>query len=82
MYHVRWTRKALRLLAAIWNTAADRNAVTAASHRIDQALARDPENQGEERPPDRRIMFDSPLVVVYRVDAAKNTVVVLNCRRY
>lgn len=60
MYRVRWTRKASNQLAAIWTDAMDQNAVTIASHRIDQALASDPENQGEERPQNRRVMFESP----------------------
>jgi hypothetical protein len=64
MYRVRWTRKASNQLAAIWNNATDQNAVTVASHRIDQTLASDPEHQGEERPKNRRVMFEPPLVVV------------------
>lgn len=39
---VDWTEDALDELAAVWTAAADRGAVTAASHRLDQDLARDP----------------------------------------
>ena len=81
-YIVRWTRKAREQLADAWLNHPDRAAVTAAAHRIDTLLARDPENQGEERPPTRRVLFESPLVVIYRVDKTTNTVVVSNCRRY
>lgn len=81
-YRVRWTRSARDQLAAVWLNHPDRKAVTAAAHRIDILLARDPENQGEERPPNRRILFESPLVVVYRIDKSKNRVVVVNCRQY
>lgn len=82
MYRVRWRRKALARLAAIWNAATDRNAVTAASHRIDQALIGDPHNHGESRPGHRRIMFEQPLVVVYRIDDATTVVTVLAVRAY
>ena len=81
-YRVHWTRKAINQLAAIWNVSRDREAVSVDSYRIDQALAADPANQGEERPPDRRIMFESPLAVIYRIDHSKNRVVVINCRQY
>lgn len=81
MWRVIWMRAAGNGLAAASLTHG-RAAVADASHRIDQALARDPENQGEERPPDRRIMFDPPLVVVYRVDRANRRVIVSSCRAF
>ena len=81
-YAVRWTRKARNQLADVWLNHPDRNGVTTAAHRIDRLLARDPESQGEERPPNRRIMFESPLVVIYRVDKKTNTVIVNHCRQY
>jgi plasmid stabilization system protein ParE len=43
-FTVRWTRAARDQLAAIWVSHHDRNGVTAAAHRIDTLLARDPEN--------------------------------------
>jgi plasmid stabilization system protein ParE len=82
MYRVRWTRKASNQLAAIWTNAADQNAITVASHRIDQALASDPENQGEDRPNNRRVMFEPPLLVFYRIDNSNNTVIVSFVGRY
>ena len=71
MFRVRWTRRASNQLATIWINDADQNAVTFASHRIDQLLASDPENQGEERPNNRRVMFEPPILVVYRIDISK-----------
>jgi hypothetical protein len=56
--------------------------VTSAAHRIDVLLAADPESVGEERPPTRRILFESPLVVLYRVDAANDRVIVSQVREY
>ncbi|HET6573218.1 MAG TPA: hypothetical protein VFG68_06425 [Fimbriiglobus sp.] len=81
-FHVRWTRKARNQLADIWLSHPDRVGVTAAAHRIDTLLARDPENQGESRPRNRRIMFDSPLVIIYRIDAVNRQVVVNNVRQF
>ena len=81
-YRVHWTRKAINQLAAIWNASRDRKSVSVASYCIDQALTADPADQGEERPPDRRIMFESPLAVIYRIDHLRNRVVVIDCRQY
>lgn len=79
MYRVRWSRRAGNQLATVWTNAPERNAVTAASYAIDQALARDPENQGESRPNNRRVMFVAPLGVLYRVDTQRRLVRVLAC---
>ena len=51
-FQVDWVPAALQSLAAIWAAATDRNAVTAASHAIDQTLAVDPDTVG-------RPVFDS-----------------------
>lgn len=82
MYRVRWTRAASNQLAAIWTDATDRNAVTVASNLIDHALATDPENHGEDRPNNRRVLFESPLLVFYRIDNSSNTVIVSFVGRY
>jgi plasmid stabilization system protein ParE len=80
-YTVVWTVAARDQLALIWMRHPDRNAVTAAAGRSERRLGPDPESQGEERPPDRRILFESPLVVIYRVDVANRRVVVSHCRQ-
>lgn len=82
MFRLRWRRVALNQLAAIWTDATDQNAVTVASHRIEQALRRDPLNEGEDRPNNRRVIFDAPLVVLYRVDTTANVVTVVGVGRY
>lgn len=46
-YRVDWTSAAESDLAALWNAAADRNAVTTASEWLDEHLARDPLRFGE-----------------------------------
>ena len=67
-YSVVWTVFALDQLAEVWTGATDRNAVTAASHRLDRLLGRDPRNQGESRETDTdRTMFDSPLGVDFEI---------------
>lgn len=66
-FTVLWTPPALDQLTAVWLNAADQAAVTAASHRIDQALARQPIGVGEGRGGADRMLFDPPLWVYYRV---------------
>lgn len=82
MFRLRWRRVALNQLAAIWTAATDQNAVTTASHRIEQLLRHDPENVGEDRPNGRRVIFDAPLVVLYRVDTTANVVRVVGVSQY
>jgi hypothetical protein len=79
MHRVVWKRIALDQLAAIWVKATDQNAVTVASHAVDQALATDPANQGESRPHHQRVMFQSPLGVRFRINEKTRTVRVLAC---
>ncbi len=66
-YTVVWTPKAQRDLATIWTTAADRNAVSAATNRIDYLLARNPHGVGESRSAFARLLIVRPLAVLYRV---------------
>lgn len=67
MFRVKWNRRAVNQLMTIWLNAADQNAVTSASHEIDQILTQDPANEGESRPNQTRLIFASPLAVRYRV---------------
>lgn len=48
-YAVVWTPQAEDELAAIWVAAADRQAVTDATHRLEQQLAQNPLGTGESR---------------------------------
>ena len=41
-YTVVWSETAILQLAAIWNSAGDRNAVAAAQHQIDRSLRTNP----------------------------------------
>ena len=46
-YRVVWRRRAKKEIADVWLNAADRNEVTAAAHRIEITLGRDPSTAGE-----------------------------------
>jgi hypothetical protein len=69
MYQVIWTTSARLELAAIWNSAqpADDQLLIWAVADIAFRLARDPNNEGESRPQDTRVMFSWPLGVLFDV---------------
>jgi hypothetical protein len=75
-YTVTWLPSALNQLADVWNRAADRNAVTAASDAIDRDLERDPLGIGESRSGATRIHIVAPLAVYYDVDPGRRAVTV------
>jgi hypothetical protein len=77
-YRVYWRKKARTRLADIWVAAPDRNAITAAAHRIDQLLERNPLGCGESRDKGRRILYALPLVVMYRIIEDDKKVIVLD----
>jgi hypothetical protein len=79
MYRVDWLQTALDQLAAIWTSADStlRQAITAASHQIDQQLQADPISPSESRPGGRRVLFASPLGILFRVEADGQTVSIL-----
>ena len=81
-YTVVWVHYALDQLAEVWNTAADRNAVAAASHRIDTRLTADPRNEGESRCEGERILIDPPLQVLFRVSEPERLVEVTEVARF
>jgi hypothetical protein len=82
MFRIRWERRALNELADLWakGDSAERRAITAASHTIEQRLRRDPLNEGESRSGGRRITFAPPLAVTFRIEADGHTVSVLHVR--
>lgn len=79
MFRVRWARRALDELARFWAQADSplRNAITSASHTLEQRLKTDPFSEGESRSRRRRITFVAPLVVTFRIEADEQTVSVL-----
>jgi hypothetical protein len=67
-YSVTWTPDAEQALANIWIDAGDRNAVTAASHRLDLDLASDPFTRGIPRNSSvNRTATDLPLGIDYEI---------------
>lgn len=84
MFRVDWLEVALDELAALWtqSDSVQRQAITAASHAIEQRLARDPNNEGESRPGGRRITFSAPLAVRFQVEPDGQTVTVLQVRMF
>jgi hypothetical protein len=62
MFQVEWDQSAIDELAALW-TLGDpdqRQALTSASHAIDQRLRTDPRAEGESRMDARRVTFVPP----------------------
>jgi hypothetical protein len=82
MYRVRWERRALDELTDHWIQAdsLQRRATTAAVHRIDKRLQADAPDEGESRAQGRRIVFEPPLAVTFRIEPDGRTVSVLQAR--
>ena len=66
-FTVIWSQDALDQLADLWTAAADRNAVTAAQHQVDQLLLIDPHTRGVPFFGDR-LLFVAPLRVAFSVN--------------
>jgi len=83
MFEVEWLRSAFDELTALWAASdpAEREAMAAAIQRLDPQLRSDPLSLGESRPEGRRIVFEHPLVVTYRVERVGSVVVVLHVWR-
>jgi hypothetical protein len=80
MFRVRWEQTALNELATLWTDAESslRQLVTVAASRIDRQLQTDPVAQSESRSGGRRILFSSPLGILFRIEAYGQTVSVLH----
>lgn len=76
IYTVVWTLPAEAKLAELWLNAQDRDAITRASHQIEQDLRNNPHTVGESRSGDNRILFCPPLSVLYFVNENDRKVVV------
>jgi hypothetical protein len=80
MFRVEWVQEAVDELATIWTDAdsARRQRITEAAHALDQELQSDPFRQSESRDGDIRILFSSPLAVLFEVDSVGNAVWILH----
>lgn len=76
-YTVLWTPAAEQDLAEVWLHAADRVAVTAAADMLDQLLAQNPDQQGEDCFDTVRTLVVPPLGVDFEVVAMDRIVYVL-----
>jgi plasmid stabilization system protein ParE len=74
-FTVIWSLIAEDQLAELWLNAADRNAVSAAQHQIDQLLRIDPDTQGSPYFGDR-VLIVSPLRAVFSINVMDMQVVV------
>jgi hypothetical protein len=84
MFRVRWERRARDGLTTLWTQAdsAQRQAITVASHVLDQRLQRHAHVEGESRSKGRRITFVAPLAAVFRIEPDGQTVSVLQVRMF
>jgi hypothetical protein len=82
MRTVEWPQETLDDLTRLW-TGSDsdtRKAITKACHALEKQLAHDADNTGESRSDNRRIAFESPVILVFRVEADNKTVTILEVR--
>lgn len=79
MFRVQWVQAAVNELTAIWTNADSpfRQAITAATHAIDEQVRTDPIGNSESRPEGRRVLLVAPVGITFRVDVRRRTVVVL-----
>jgi len=82
MYTVDWLPSAEQDLADIWNNASDRAAVSTAADMIDASLKQNPLAVGEARSGVTRILFYSPLAVLFDVDIPAQKVKVWDIWRW
>jgi len=75
-FTVIWSQDALDQLTALWLRAANRNAVTAAQHQIDQLLRIDPDTRGFPFFGDR-VLVVPPLRVRFSINTMDMIVEVL-----
>ncbi len=83
MYEVRWVRSALDDLTTLWleEDSSGREAITAATHAMDQLLRSRPTTAGESRTEGRRILFAAPLAITFLVSPEDRVVRVLDVWR-
>ena len=79
---VEWVPVAQNRLAAIWVSASDRGAITAAANAIDARLQRDPFAESESRTGSLRVTFEAPLGVLFRVKEPQHRVTVVLVWRF
>ena len=78
MFEVIWVPSTMDDLAEIWTQASgvDRERITEAVSVIDRVLKRRAPEAGESREEDRRILFEPPLGINFRVSEEHQTAVI------
>jgi hypothetical protein len=76
MYSIYRSEASTFSLRQTWNQADEQQqrAIFSASHQIDEELKIDPHKKGESRPGRKRVLFQAPLAVLYRVDHSRKLV--------
>ncbi len=77
-----WAGEAEQRLAALWNKATNRQAITTAADAIDKQLNLDLETVGESRPDGTRILLVPPLGILFTVTELDRIVSVLTVWLY
>jgi hypothetical protein len=77
-FTVVWKREARDQLAEIWLASDNRNGVSNAANEIDRWLRNDPEQKGESRSGNDRIVMVPPLAVVFSVHEEDRIVRILS----
>lgn len=77
-FTVVWLPRAERELAELWERSTDRAGVTRAVDRTDRLLSSFPDRVGEGRPDQRRLLFDGPLGILFRVSEDDRLVQVIS----
>jgi hypothetical protein len=80
MFRVEWLREAVEELAELWIEADSplRQAITEATHALDQELQADPFRRSESREGEVRISFFNPLALLFEVDPKQKIVWILH----
>lgn len=81
-YDVGWLPEATEELAELWFDREIRSSVSEAVIKIDLQLAVNPITAGESRPDNRRILFETPLAVLYETFEVERKVQVLSIWYY
>ena len=82
IYTVLWLPETEQELAKIWLQSNDQNRVAAAANEIDKILQHQPEELGESRDGERRIVFSPPLGVMFVINKADKKVYIINVWKF
>jgi hypothetical protein len=81
-FSVTWHFDASEEFIELWSDPDIRQAVVEAAQSLDAVLRAKPLDAGESRSDNKRIYFESPLVVIYEVFLAERRVNILRVRYY